>query len=600
MTGTSSAPAPQFYQQRAQQFQQESERLEKQILTYSWTRVVLVLVMGVLIYLGLSDSIYFWLIVPPLAVFITLVRKQTELSEQKQLALYLNQLNNNESKALQFESADFSDGSRFADPNHPYSDDLDLFGPGSVFQYINRCGTQLGEEKLAHDLKNLSYSAKALLQREEAVRELGNMLEFRQRVWAVGRQINDYTFDRSLLYKWLEAKPFVYKNSAYTLLRWILPAITLSTGVLTVINGSYFSLFMVMVIVQLTIAGFHSKRITAFQNLLSAAGEEMKSYARLFELLSKEKASSELMQRHHALATKAFEKVHHLASLVNALEARMNALAMQFGNGLFLYDFHAVSKLEKWREENAKELPHWLESLAEWDSLISLATLHYNNPQYAFAEVSESIALEGNEIGHLLIPGKERVNNEFRVGKPAGVYLITGANMAGKSTFLRALGVNFVLGRIGSPVCATLWRTPLIELRTGMRTTDSLQEHQSYFFAELNRLQSIMHELNTGKPMFILLDEILKGTNSTDKQLGSRELLKQLKDKNSLVVLATHDIALGDLETQFPNQIANACFEGKIEQEQLTFDYKLHPGVAKKANATFLMRKMGIIPQEAH
>ena len=305
------------------------------------------------------------------------------------------------------------------------------------------------------------------------------------------------------------------------------------------------------------------------------------------------------MKKHHQIAVNAFEKVKEFSALVNALESRMNPIAMQFGNGLFLYDFHAVARLEKWREENASDLPHWLESLSEWDGLLSLATLHYNYPQYAFAEVNEQSVLESREVGHLLIPDTIRVANNFDLGKPAKIYLITGANMAGKSTFLRSLGVNFVLGSIGSPVCATQWRVPLMALRSGMRTTDSLQDHQSYFFAELNRLQSIMEELRSGTPMFILLDEILKGTNSTDKQLGSRELLKQLKDMNTLVALATHDIALGDLAQQYPTQIANACFEGKIENEQLTFDYTLHPGVAQKANATFLMRKMGIIPPEA-
>lgn len=206
--------------------------------------------------------------------------------------------------------------------------------------------------------------------------------------------------------------------------------------------------------------------------------------------------------------------------------------------------------------------------------------------------------MEMNDAGHLLIPNTVRVNNNFNIGQPQPVWLITGANMAGKSTFLRALGVNFVLGSMGSPVCASYWSMPLIELHTGMRTTDSLQEHQSYFFAELNRLQLIMQELRTGKPMLILLDEILKGTNSTDKQLGSRELLKQFKDLNALVVLATHDIALGDLQDQHPQQIANACFEGKIVNDELSFDYTLHAGVAQKANATFLMRRMGIIPAE--
>ena len=592
-------PSSEFYKQRELQFKYEGERIEKKIRQYSWSRVALVLVMGFLIYAGFSQPYFFWILIAPLGAFIALVNRQSLHKEKKQLANFLEQLNLMEGKNFRFEATEFSDGNRFADPHHSYGHDLDLFGPGSVFQYINRCGTQLGEERLAYDLKNLPYQKEQLLQREEAVRELGAMVEFRQQVWAVGRQINDLSFDRSKLLRWLSEKPFIYKNNTYTLMRWILPTITLSILGLTIYDWSYFPLLLVMAITQLTIAGFQAKRIGEFQRVLNSAREVLKNYARIFELLSQQKIESSLMKKHHQIAVNAFEKVKEFSALVNALESRMNPIAMQFGNGLFLYDFHAVARLEKWREENASDLPHWLESLSEWDGLLSLATLHYNYPQYAFAEVNEQSVLESREVGHLLIPDTIRVANNFDLGKPAKIYLITGANMAGKSTFLRSLGVNFVLGSIGSPVCATQWRVPLMALRSGMRTTDSLQDHQSYFFAELNRLQSIMEELRSGTPMFILLDEILKGTNSTDKQLGSRELLKQLKDMNTLVALATHDIALGDLAQQYPTQIANACFEGKIENEQLTFDYTLHSGVAQKANATFLMRKMGIIPPEA-
>jgi DNA mismatch repair ATPase MutS len=593
-------PSSGFYKQRELQFKHEGERIEKKIRKYSWSRVALVLLMGFLIYAGFSQAYLFWLLIVPLSVFFALFNRQSFHEDKKQLANFLEQLNQKEAKNIGFEETHFSDGSRFADPHHPYGHDLDLFGKGSVFQYINRCGTQLGEERLAHDLKNLPYTKDELLLRQEAVRELASMVEFRQQVWALGRQINDFSFNRSTLLRWLSEKPFIYRNTIYSLMRWILPAITIAIAGLAIYDWSYFPLLLMMAIIQLTIAGFHTKRIGEFQRVLSSGREVLKNYARIFELLAHQKVESAWMKKHHKMAVNAFEKVRQFSALVNALEARMNPIAMQFGNGLFLYDFHAVSKLEKWREENTDALPHWLESLGEWDGLLSLATLHFNYPKYAFAEVNERSVLESRGAGHLLIPDTIRVVNNFDLGNPAKIYLITGANMAGKSTFLRSLGVNFVLGSIGSPVCASQWRMPLMALRSGMRTTDSLQDHQSYFFAELNRLQSIMQELRTDKPMLILLDEILKGTNSTDKQSGSRELLRQLKDMSALVVLATHDIALGDLATLYPNQVANACFEGKIENDQLTFDYTLHPGVAQKANATFLMRKMGIIPTEAH
>jgi len=591
-------PTSAFYQLRERQFRLESERIEKKIRVYSWSRVALAILIGVLIYFGLSQTLFMGLSIAPIVFFVWLVRQQTSLEEKKQLAYFLMHLNQKEAKSIRFEPTGFSGGDRFADPHHPYSHDLDLFGEGSVFQYINRCGTQLGEDRLAHDLKNPLYTKEQLQLRQGAVHELTARVEFRQQVWATGKQINDFSFDRAALLNWLTEKPFIYRNKIFSTVKWVGPVIAWVTLALTIYDVSYLPMLIIMSLIQITIAGFQAKKIGEFQQVLGSARQVMKNYARIFELLTQQKIESTLMAHHQATAKKAFEKVKHFSALVNALESRMNPIAMQFGNGLFLYDFHAVSKLEKWREENANDLPHWLESLSEWDSLLSLATLHFNFPGYAFAETSDQLQIEGVDVGHLLIPDNTRIVNKLSIGKPANVYLITGANMAGKSTFLRSLGVNFVLGRIGSPVCASKWIAPLIDLRTGMRTTDSLQEHQSYFFAELNRLQSIMEELRLGKPMFILLDEILKGTNSTDKQLGSRELLKQLKDLRALVVLATHDIALGNLAGQYPEQIANACFEGEIEHEQLTFDYTLHPGVAQKANATFLMRKMGIIPED--
>lgn len=585
-----------FYRQRVQHFSQQGRQIEKIIKRYSIIRILIFLAAGIVIYIGISQPYFFWLLPLLILVFSFLVSKQTHHEEERQLTNYLEQLNANEADAFEFKSIDFSDGSRFVDAHHPYSHDLDIFGDGSIYQYLNRCGTQLGEERLASDLKTLPYTEKDLVLRQQAVRELGAMIEFRQQIWGVGRQINDFTFDRSSLFSWLAMEPLVYNKSLFTLLRWVLPAITLIILGLIYFDGAYFPLLFIMMMVQLSITGYYSKQIGEFQRKLSTGKKVMGNYARIFEKLAHQKVESELMKSHQQMATRAFNKVKQFAEQVNAFEARMNPIAMMFGNGLFLYDFQILNKLEKWREENANELPHWLESLGEWDSLLSLATLHYNYPNYTFAKINNALVLESWDMGHPLIPDKSRVTNNFDLGKPAKVWLITGANMAGKSTFLRSLGANFVLGSIGSPVCASYWVQPLVAMRSGMRTTDSLQEHQSYFYAELHRLQSIMEELRSGKSMIILLDEILKGTNSTDKQAGSRELLQQLKDQHALVVLATHDIALGDLESQYPDQITNACFEGNIENDQLTFDYTLHKGVALKANATFLMKKMGIIP----
>lgn len=593
--------SPDLYRERATRFATEVQQTEKTIRVYAWTRLALVAVAALMVYFGISLPVLFWSLPVVAAVFIILVRKQVKLENQKTLLTNLCTLNEQEIKALNFEETSFPDGQQFSDPRHPFSYDLDLFGKRSVFKFINRCATGIGENKLASDLLKLSenpLSTPALTERQEAVRELSNKLELRQHAWAIGWQANNLSFNHRIFKEWLSAKPFVLGYRWITLSRYVLPVLTMLAVVWAFSDASKTPFALVLMAIQLGVVNQFAKKIKTTEQQLNHGNKMLSNYAQLLELLSKEKFDSSLMKKHHALATEASQQIKLFSSLINSFEARQNPIAMFFGNGFFQFDLHAISKLEQWRSDNGTKITDWLTSLAEWDSLLAPATLHFNFPEYAFAETSEGNSLDAKGVGHLLIPPTECVANDVELGKPSTVFLITGANMAGKSTFLRSLGVNFVLGNIGSPVCATHWRAPRATLRTGMRTTDSLQDHQSYFFAELNRLQAIMQELRRGKPMFILLDEILKGTNSTDKQLGSRELLKQLKDLNALVVLATHDIALGDLEQQYPQHVANACFEGKIVDNNLTFDYKLNRGIAQKANATFLMRKLGIIPDE--
>jgi DNA mismatch repair ATPase MutS len=266
-------------------------------------------------------------------------------------------------------------------------------------------------------------------------------------------------------------------------------------------------------------------------------------------------------------------------------------------NTTVMFDLQCVYRLEKWKAENASSLEQWLNVVNEVEVLVSIGTFSYNNGKFVFPTLNADRRLNGVELGHPMIQEEERIVNDIRLDSDQSIMIITGANMAGKSTFLRTLGVNVILSLTGAPVCAKEFDCPLVEIRSGMRTADSLKDHQSYFFAELNRLKSIVDELRTGKHLLVLLDEILKGTNSTDKQAGSIALVKQLIQYPSLVLIATHDLVLGELEKQYPQQIHNYCFEPSIVDDQLSFDYKLKRGIAEKMNATFLMKKMGIIPK---
>lgn len=587
---------PEFYRQRASHFQASANQLEKSIRRLAWSRLVVTIITLLLVYLGFKDQVYFYPLPVLIVFFLFLVQTQSKKEAECKILLHLVTLNQQEQEATHFNFKNFPDGARFVDAHHYFSHDLDIFGQGSLFQYLNRCATKLGEERLAKDLTDLRFKKEAVVHRQEAVRELGPLIEFRQQCWAIGKEINDAEFNMDALWSWLNQPSRFHGKKVFMVLRWALPVITCGALVGFVFDASIWPVFVFLFLAQLSIAGAYNKPISKIQRDLSSYRVILENYSKIFNLMNVPLFTSSVMIAHQRIAIEATAHVKMISSLINAIESRMNLFARLFGNGLFLYDFHSVSNLERWREQHASSLPGWLGSLAEWDALLSLATFHGNHPHFAFAEIAEQFMIKGKEVGHPLIPAAERVNNDFRLGDPAQLMLITGANMAGKSTFLRAIGVNYVLASNGAPVCASHWSSPLAELRTGMRTTDSLQDHQSYFFAELNRLKSIMEDLHAGKPIVILLDEILKGTNSTDKQTGSRALITQLIRQKSLVMIATHDIALGDIAQQDPDHIVNTCFEGDIQNGQLHFDYKLKRGLAQKANATFLMKKMGIIP----
>ena len=348
---------------------------------------------------------------------------------------------------------------------------------------------------------------------------------------------------------------------------------------------------------QWVFLGFHLKRVNAFHQYISHKKNALEKYANILSDIRRERFSSYIMQALGARAGHADEKVRQLASLVSAFDARLNSMTNLFVNSFLLYDLQCVYRLEKWKSENANDLMQWIDAVHQTEVLCTLGTFAFNHPTFVFPGINTEQRLVAKSLGHPLIDGASRIVNDVQLDQGQSIMIITGANMAGKSTFLRSLGVNVVLALAGAPVCAEEFECPFIEIRSGMRTADSLKENQSYFYAELDRLKSIMDELRSGMPLPVLLDEILKGTNSTDKQAGSIALVKQLTGYACLALIATHDLALGDLEMTFPGKVVNYSFEPNIENDQLSFDYKLKPGIAQKMNATFLMEKMGIIPR---
>jgi DNA mismatch repair ATPase MutS len=290
----------------------------------------------------------------------------------------------------------------------------------------------------------------------------------------------------------------------------------------------------------------------------------------------------------------ASNAIKRLSRIIGALDQRFSFMGMLL-NLLYMRDTRQAMKLESWKQVYAARLPVWFEALGVFDMFCSYGAFAFNHPDYNYPVLTDSyFAIEGKALGHPLIHRDKCVCNDILIPKSKFFIIITGANMAGKSTFLRTVGVNYLLTCMGLPVYAESLAVYPAQLVTSLRTADSLVSNESYFFAELKRLKMIIDRLDAGEELFIILDEILKGTNSIDKQKGSRALVEQLIRKNTCGIIATHDLLLGLLAEQFPEHVQNKCFEADIQGDELSFTYQLRDGIAQNMNATFLMEKMGI------
>jgi DNA mismatch repair ATPase MutS len=585
-----------FYAQRKSQFLLHFDKISRKINLISNVRLATAILFVLDLYFGFTTHVLLYLLPVLLIVFIVLVRNHARLFEEKTHLDNLVKINHAEHKALQGDTSLFATGEEFSNPNHPYSHDLDVFGEGSLFQAINRCNTLIGKKKFAERLSQPLATETEITSHQQSIKELAERTDFRQHFQAAGMEMEESSKDREQLIEWIKHPSFLYGKSIYRIVLIAVPIVTLFLIVAAFFLSVFKPFAILLSLFQWAFLGFHIKRVNAFHAYVSRKKNILEKYAKLLKYMQDESFSASLISTLSASARHADSKVQQLASLVHAFDARLNSMTTLIVNSILLYDLQCVYRLEKWKEENASNLNTWLEAVSNMEVLCSFGTFAFNHERFKYASLSKDLTIKGKAMGHPLIAENECIPNDFKIGDGPSVLIVTGANMAGKSTFLRTLGVNLVLALNGAPVCAEDFLCPIIHLRTGMRTADSLKDHQSYFFAELNRLKGIMEELRNDIPLLILLDEILKGTNSTDKQAGSIALVKQLIPHPCLAIIATHDLALGELENQFPQDIKNYCFEATIENDQLSFDYKLKPGLAQKMNATFLMKKMGIIP----
>lgn len=585
-----------FYEKRRTDFSSALNVIRTDINNVSNVRLIVAVAFLGLLYLALTFHGLFYALPVVAIVFVICVRKHASLFAEKTRLENLTKIQSYELHSLDGEFSHNSSGSEFIDIHHPYTHDLDIFGEGSLFQYINRSQTRGAKKLFAERLSQRPGSPEQIKEWQEAVSELAHKTDFRQELQALGMQVDEQPHDDRQLADWVSQPDFIYGRSFYRIILNVFPLITVLLVILAFFVDGLTPFAIFAAILQWVFLGFHLNRVKAFHEYISQKKNTLEKYASILYFIRKEKYTSPLMQSLSSRAGEADEKVRHLAKLVRAFDARLNSMTSLFANSLLLYDLQCVYRLEKWKSQNASALMGWLQVIRETEVLCGLATFSFNHQQFAYPSINSDLLLTARGLGHPLLGEEERVVNDLHIDRQQSLLIITGANMAGKSTFLRSLGVNVVLALTGAPVCAEQFDCPLIDIRSGMRTADSLKENQSYFYAELDRLKSIMDELREGRPLLVLLDEILKGTNSTDKQSGSIALVRQLVERECLVLIATHDLALGELEKQYPGRVINYSFEASITNDHLFFDYKLNRGIAQNMNATFLMKKMGIIP----
>jgi DNA mismatch repair ATPase MutS len=349
----------------------------------------------------------------------------------------------------------------------------------------------------------------------------------------------------------------------------------------------------------LLIVGTHTKKVNQIHNQLSRKFDSIEKYRSLISLIESEPLNATILNnlKDNFKNSKegASKDIQKLKKHVDTLDARMNIIVALLLNGIILWDINVMQNIEKWRTEHKSNFLKWINVIGEFDAFISIALYAYNNPNYAYPEVyNDSFIMQAENIGHPLINKNVLVKNNYHIEGLPKIDLLTGANMAGKSTFLRTIGVNLTLAMIGAPVCASKFRFTPILLFTSLRTNDSLQENESFFYAELKRLHLLIQHYKNKERVFFLLDEILKGTNSKDQHAGSEALIEKIIKLKGCGIVATHDVELSKLRLTHPDAIRNLCFEITINDDKLNFDYKIKEGVCSTMNASYLMKKMEI------
>ena len=588
-----------IYTTRINQLEIELKEVTKRHSTISYIRLafgILILYLGYC-FLDNHKSIYLIYAFVFLVAFFIFMKKHEVVGTQKRLKEALIAINKEELEYLTQKKMPFANGSEFNDFSHPYCFDLDIFGNQSLFQNVNRTNTYIGKTILAKQLLKVLPNTE-IQENQDAIKELNDKLNWRHDFTSLARVGKDSKAVYQTLMNWVNSKSIDFSLKD-TIVSFATPmVITVAFLVyLTMANATMLTVISYLFALNLGILGGYFKRIKIEISNTVALNKTINQYGLLIQSIENETFESEklkdLQQQLRSKNTKVSDELKKLSELFSRMDSINNFAAALIFNGLFLFHIHTLKALLTWKKNHASSLKQWLDVIGEMEMLLSLSNFSYNNATFAFPEINSDFEISFSNLAHPLLNSKSRIGNDVTF-KPQSFMILTGSNMSGKSTFLRSLGINMVLTGIGAPVCADAAKVHPMPVLVSMRLSDSLSDSESYFFAEIKRLKLIMDLLGNSRA-FVLLDEILRGTNSDDKQNGTIEVIKKMIAKEAIGAIATHDIEVCLTTNDYPNQLINKCFEVEIMANELHFDYKLRDGICKNKSATFLMKKMGVI-----
>jgi len=588
-----------FYKEQLELNRTESKRIFKQMSLLSILRLSVFVVTVFGIYLSFKQ----WQVATAIgvvgaAIFLFLLSRYTDIKSKRALHKRLVIINEDELNIASGDFHDRADGSEFQNPKHYYSLDIDLFGKGSFFQFINRTSIKEGTEKLTEHL--LANDISNIETRQEAIQELATLPKWRQNYSGVAQGVEVEHSAKSII-KWLkEYKPFLSPVHYWLTIGFSLVSVViLLFGVTEVVSISFTGYRLLFwLILGLVITAIYLKRINIIAQNTERAKDTFRQYALLLERIENQEFKAPLLkeqqQKIKSEGLKASEVFAKFSKALDALDNRNNLISAIFGNGLLLSDIRQTYHVEQWITKYADKVEDWFEVVTFFDAYNSFGNYAFNHQGFTYSEITnESTTISAEALGHPLLNAEKRVDSDLELQEEQ-FFIVTGANMAGKSTFLRTVALQIVMANVGLPICAKQSKYKPIKLITSMRTTDSLTDDSSYFFSELTRLKFIVDTVDKDTNYFIILDEILKGTNSTDKAIGSRKFVEKLVKLNATGIIATHDLSLTEIDKEL-EAVKNYYFDAEIINDELYFDYKLKEGVCQNMNASFLLKKMEIV-----